>query len=385
MKKIVRSSFLWVHRWLGLVSGLVVFVVSITGCFYVFEEELRFTFYSHYLTVPEQNTFKVPVSQLYEQVQRAYPNETITQIRLRNDPANSAIIAITKSERLISVNPYTGQPFAIRDHNDDLLALSEEIHTNLLLGEFGKQVVKWNVLIFFIILLSGLWVWWPKQWRFLRAAVTVKWGASFKRVNYDLHSVAGFYALLVLLAIAWSGLYWTFEPAKQLTYWLTGETMKKKEKLEVQPLPTSIGTSALLDLATQQADALGPFRLAFYQFPKDEKAPFRLVLRYPYTWVRSQNVLQLDPYSGKLLKSELAKDYTAADKIRMSNYDVHTGRMFGLTSKILWCLASLFSASLPVTGFLVWWGKRRKNRKKARAAHRNAHQLATPKQPRVTI
>lgn len=29
-----------IHLYLGLVSGLVVFVVSITGCIYVFEEEI---------------------------------------------------------------------------------------------------------------------------------------------------------------------------------------------------------------------------------------------------------------------------------------------------------------------------------------------------------
>ena len=41
------------------------------------------------------------------------------------------------------------------------------------------------------------------------------------------------------------------------------------------------------------------------------------------------------------------------------NYDIHVGAIGGLTGKIIAFIVSLICASLPVTGFLVWWMKRR--------------------------
>ncbi|MHA4810010.1 PepSY domain-containing protein [Flavitalea flava] len=43
-----RSAILWAHRWLGIVSGLIMLIVALTGCIYVFEQELRDTFQSKY-------------------------------------------------------------------------------------------------------------------------------------------------------------------------------------------------------------------------------------------------------------------------------------------------------------------------------------------------
>ena len=58
-------------------------------------------------------------------------------------------------------------------------------------------------------------------------------------------------------------------------------------------------------------------------------------------------------------RSEEAK---AADKLLSMNYDIHTGAIIGLSGKILAFFASLIAASLPVTGFYIWWGRRSKNK-----------------------
>jgi uncharacterized iron-regulated membrane protein len=53
---------------------------------------------------------------------------------------------------------------------------------------------------------------------------------------------------------------------------------------------------------------------------------------------------------------------STADKIYRMNYDLHTGSILGLPGKIIAFFASLICASLPVTGFLVWWGKKKKKK-----------------------
>jgi uncharacterized iron-regulated membrane protein len=58
------------------------------------------------------------------------------------------------------------------------------------------------------------------------------------------------------------------------------------------------------------------------------------------------------------------RDASGADKLMRMNYDLHVGAVLGLPGKILAFSASLIIASLPVTGFLIWWGRRNKARKK---------------------
>jgi uncharacterized iron-regulated membrane protein len=78
-----------------------------------------------------------------------------------------------------------------------------------------------------------------------------------------------------------------------------------------------------------------------------------------YDWVRKQNTLFYNKATGELLRQDLYKDYNAYDKVMRSNYDFHTGSIsaLGIWSKILYFLASLFAASLPVTGFFIWYNK----------------------------
>ena len=80
------------------------------------------------------------------------------------------------------------------------------------------------------------------------------------------------------------------------------------------------------------------------------------------------------------------EDKTNGEKVRDYNFDIHTGAVGGIVGKTIAFFVSLFSASLPVTGFLIWWGRRRKKRKKphsqttAHSAGKHSHQ---PKPMRV--
>ncbi len=44
------------------------------------------------------------------------------------------------------------------------------------------------------------------------------------------------------------------------------------------------------------------------------------------------------------------------------NYDIHVGAVLGLPGKIMAFFASLIAASLPVTGFYVWCGRKKKKK-----------------------
>ena len=354
----------FIHLWLGLISGLVVVVVSLTGCLYVFEKEARDVFQAKYFYV------KTPVNQdrktlfeISDAVKKAYPTEKITQIRFESAP-ESAYLYHTKSKKAISINPYSLQILGVRNLKSDFFKFILDLHLNLKMGEIGEQIIKWNVLIFLVLCISGFILWLPKQRRFWKQAMTIKWKTkNWKRLNWDLHSVLGFYGLFILIMVSLTGIFWVFDSAKGLVGVVTGVPMKKDKKVENSMKDTTkVFTMEAAYYSAKQRYS-GELQ-TFIAYPEESNKPIRVLFRYPYTLVRKQNTLFFDKNSGEILKEDLFKNNNNYDKVARANYDFHTGSIpiFGLGSKILYFLASLFATSLPITGTLIWWNKRKKNK-----------------------
>lgn len=363
--KVIKQIFGQIHLWLGLISGLVVVVVAFTGCLYVFEDEARAVFQHKYFYVENPTTERKNLLEISKAVKVAFPKEKITQIRFNAD-ANAAFLYHTKSQKAISINPYTLQIQGVRDLKSDFFKFILDIHLNLKMGEVGEQIIKWNVLIFFILCISGLIIWLPKQKKYLKQALTIKWKTkNWKRLNWDLHSVLGFYGLFVLVIISLTGIFWTFDTAKMLVSKATGNKITNtKAPKNISNDSTKVYTmEAVYFLAKQRHSGE---KQTFISNSDKPDQPLRVLFRYPYSIVRRQNTLFYDKFSGELLREDLYKNYNNYDKVMRSNYDFHTGEIpvFGIGSKIVYFLASLFAASLPITGFLVWWGKRNKKIKK---------------------
>lgn len=376
-KSTIRHTFLIVHRWLGLITGLVVFVVSITGCLYVFEEEWREVLQHKYLHVENINGDRKSITQLSGIVHDAYPKEQITNIRFKEEK-NSAFVFLTKSAKAISINPYTGEIIGHRNMKTDFMSVVLALHLNLLLGEIGHQIVRWNVLIFFILCISGLILWWPKQKRFFKQAITIKWKTkNWKRMNWGLHSVLGFYALFILVIISLTGIFWVFDTAKNLVSVATGSPVWKAPELRSNP--SVLKKENPLDSAYDYAKMENPgAKQVFIAVPADSLSPIRILFRYPYTIVRKQTTAWFDQYSVANLHTDSYQRYTRYEYVSRSIYDFHTGRIraLGIGSKIIYFLASLFAASLPITGFLIWYGRKKKaSHKTVTAAVRQKFQL----------
>ncbi len=354
------------HLYLGLISGLVVVIVSLSGALYVFEEEGREICQHAYFHVAKTGAEQLSLQQLTDTIKKYHPRETITNVSFK-EKADAAYIISTKSRKLISINPYTGEIIGIREVKADFFNVVLDLHRTLLLGKTGKEIVKWNVLIFFVMCLSGLFLWWPKQKRFWARAMRINFKTkNWKRLNWDLHSVLGFYAVLVLVVIAFTGMFFAFDTVKDAIRLLTGQPLAGKEmkRKTMSPLTrqpdskTGVADNAYRYMTRQYPGATETLIL----FPADNASPLRVTMRYDYRFVRKQNTLFVEPSTGKRIKEELYKNYTAYDKFARANYDLHTGRIraLGMGSKLLYFMAAMVAASLPVTGFLLWWGRKKK-------------------------
>ncbi len=226
LKHIIRQ----IHLYLGLASGLVVVIVALSGALYVFEEEGRELTQHKYFYVKQVGGERYSLQALSDSFRVHYPREKVTAIRF-DEQKDAAFIFNTKSRKAISIDPYTGKELGVRNISADFFSVVLDLHRTLLLGKTGKAIVKWAVLIFFILCISGLVLWWPKQVRFWKKAMKINFRArSWKRVNWDLHSVLGFYALLVLIIISFTGMFFVFDSVKDGVKLLTGQPLTKEMK-----------------------------------------------------------------------------------------------------------------------------------------------------------
>ncbi len=364
-----------IHLWGGLGSGIIVFVVSITGCIYVFEEEFRNYTQQRYRFVTPLPDQRPSLTNIIHNMQEEFPAKHIEQIRLFEDPSKAAIVKITdqresknakgreKSEKqAFPVHPATGKLLSRHDLEHDFMHLVEDIHKTLLLGEAGKWIIRINIVVFLVMLLSGLYLWWPAKKNQRKTAFKPKLTGKFQIVNYSLHNSLGFYFLMPLLLITLTGIWWAVKPVQKWVYAAFGAPDQKPAKYLSEPSAEKIFDPEAT--FKHVANGYAGWNEAHLNFPKNASDPFKINLKYPYEIYKKQNVFEFDRYSGKLLASQLYDDYSTADKIKHANRDLHTGQNYGIVGKLLAFFSSLFAASLPVTGFLIWYQRKFKAKRK---------------------
>ena len=371
----VKSSFskinAWLHLWLGLASGIIVFIMAVTGCVLVFEQEIK-QLTSPYLNVEAQSPDKLlPPSQIYAAVSKALPNKEIHGVWYNG--LDKSIKVDIESDSLIYVNPYNGKITGIVDH-EDFFHEMDEGHRYLWLGEKpGTTITSWATFIFFFLLISGLILWFPKKWNktAINNSFKIKWSARFKRLNYDLHNVLGFYSLILAFLIALTGLIMSFHWVRESTYWITGgftnEEVKKEVVAEVKtdslskPKYNMLTASDIIFNKVRKEIAQENKEAVIINFPDEPNDDF-----YACTDMKNGNwrdlyfnskTLELLPNSRKYIGNEKFHDW-----LSRSNYSLHVGAIGGLPTKIIYFTASLICASLPLTGFYIWLGRKKKKK-----------------------
>ena len=383
--KKVKSVAAWLHLWTGLVTGIVVVIVSITGCIQVFDEELFNLFHHDLVKVQVAGTPK-PVSELMSIAQKTLgKKKPVTSIKVGEEDESyvfSATKAVKPEEAGLTyfsqfkynddvyVNPYTGKILTVMDSRYEFFNVVEQLHRQLLLVKpIGSVVVGSCVLLFLLMMVTGFIIWLPKNLKQLKNSISIKWNAKWKRVNYDLHSSLGFWVLPVAMVIALTGLTWAFK------WWETGvfNLLGSKGRPSIErkaPVITNADTTGKkkLDLAFMnlQQELKGDYTGINLTMPK-KKDKVVMVVVYPKhktdNWYNI-SYYYLDLRTGKIFDKLLQSQKSLGLKWRNSNKQIHTGRLFGWPTQILAFLASLVCASLPITGFLIWWGKRKKSNKK---------------------
>lgn len=363
-KKWVRK----IHLWLGLASGFIVFIVAITGCIFVFHDEIRDLTQDWRKITPQDQNFVLP-SILQQKVKERYPGADVSMVVYQNSERPAHIFTIVDGTPYnIYFNPYSGQLLHMQNLNRDFFLIVEEIHMYLLLPEkIGRQVVGVSTIIFVFLIMSGLFLWWPKKKKNLPKNLRIRWNARWRRVNYDWHKVTGTYISLLALVIALAGLGFSYEWMHEAFY-VFGNLGKDYPEDHVSPEIGETEDPAAadpVDLAFMKTVELMPKSGMYFTWEQGEEASI-VTGAYPEALeFDHQSNFYFHPQTGELLRTHYYADKSTGLKLQEMNYGLHTGQYFGLPGKILAFLVSLFVAGLPVSGFMIWWGRKKKTKPKS--------------------
>lgn len=355
------------HLYLGIFVGAIVAFVGLTGSILTFRDEIDESLNRQLFEVAVQKQ-KIAVPDLLAIVHQKHPQLSYSYLVIpeKAKPSSTYELFDRKKEEQVFVNPYTGDIVGCRFYNDSFIGVVTKLHTSLFIPVFGQYFVGLCALILLILTISGLRLWIPQKWKYLKQALTVKFTGRFKRQNYDWHNVIGFYTAPAVMVLSLTGFLISFSIVFiPLIFLLNGQSAKgvaallnaqSVEQKNVQP----IGLAAVLrisSLAMPGAEVRG------YTPPLNKKGSYRLDLikdGFPSTGRRQ--MLSLDQYSGKvLLHSD--KDFPLVGRAYLSWLGpMHYGSFGGLTTKIIAVIAGLAPLGLFITGCLIWWPRWRKKR-----------------------
>ncbi|MCD8270799.1 MAG: PepSY domain-containing protein [Parabacteroides sp.] len=372
-----------VHLWLSIPFGIIIAIVCLTGAILVFETEIKELCHPSHYFVKEVKGEPLPPAALIKAARQQLPDSIrINGIRIPSDPKRTWQLVLPGKGATVFIDPYTAEITGMSDGKGFFMQVMR-LHRWLLDsykrdGSFslGKNVVGYATLALVFILISGLVIWYPRNRKVLKNRLKINTKSGWRRFFYDLHVSGGFYAMLLLLVMALTGLTWSFGWYRNTFYAVFGvetaqmqghapaATTKPVAKGEAPHREGNRERNKKRTDYRQWAEVLSTLQS---QYPTYNSITIQdgsaTVSTANYGNTRGSDRYTFDPATGEITETQLYKDLPKSGKIRGWIYSVHAGTWGGITTKILSCLACFLGTVFVITGYYFWLKKKFRRKK----------------------
>jgi len=342
-----RKIIFTIHSIAGLLSGLFILLISLSGAILVFHNELDRLEYPK--VNAEENKNLASIDNCFQILQKQYPHAQVINCRLPVIPTDPFIFTFYDSAFHKGTDPtqlflhsQRGTILKTRSARNNFVNWVAILHNSFHLGKRGEWLFGFFAAVLILSTLTGLIL-------YRRNIVAV---LAFKRHVWkwkNLHQLVGVYALLFNLMIGVTG------------FWMQRYVFKKEfyQASSYTPVFTSSPSmffsldSALNDVTHQYPD-FTPYVIYFAQSKKGKTAIYGS--RRSNSFIHSKDfadALFLDS-AGKVSSTAFVNEIDASNRYDIINAQVHFGQYGGLPVKIIYCLFGLTSGLLSITGFLLW-------------------------------
>lgn len=356
---LLRRAIFQLHLWIGIIVSLYMLAIGVTGSVLVFRQELAaLDLPAHWREL--RATSPASAGAIVAHLETVYPGERMVSLTAPTayNPTFLATLGGGARRRSVALDPTTGEVLGPPPRPAAWLAFVRRFHETLLIRGSGRV---WNGVggaFLLFLAATGLVNWWPgiPHWR---RALKVNFRLGWRRINFDLHSAAGFWSLLLISSWAVTGIYfaWPQQISQVVNSW-SPTISSRPPNITVRPggeapqpdLDALIARAASLDPGTTWS---GVF------FPYSKQAPLQIIMQRPGGEGRQyEDTVYLNPYNGEHLATwRYGVNESVGDWVIWLQVPLHFGTSWGMTVKVIWALAGLALPLLAITGLVMYWNR----------------------------
>ena len=340
----MRRLLFQLHLWLGLLTGLYVAIICLTGAALVFRIDMQRALYPHLFNPSADGPLADPAA-VMESVSRAYPHHRLSGVDAPTTvrPTYLAYVTSDAEFRTVLIDPVTTAVLGELPEHPAIRTL-QQLHYNLLGGRTGRTINGIGAIGILILCASGLVIWWP--------------GARASRGRRTLHRAVGIWSVAFILMFAITALSFVFPAGfRSVVSGLSPVTAMRSPQSGAPSGTPTPSWPQMLDHARPFAPGQPVARVVL---PFGERGAFLVMFadRSPTPAGSELTAVHLDQYTGeRLVTSANARSWGDALMARTTPW--HVGGVGGQAGRVIWFLFGLAPAVLFVTGLMIWWRRGR--------------------------
>jgi uncharacterized iron-regulated membrane protein len=225
----LRTFIFWPHLIAGVLAGIVILVMSVTGVLLTYERQLIAWSDSHFQsTLTERHPQRVPVATVLQNLRTAHPDVQPATLTVARDPGKP--ISIAAGQRTLFADAYTGAILGestgtMRKAMSDLRSWHRWLAVEGEGRATARAITGWSNLLFAFIVLTGMYLWLPKAWTWIqfRAVLLFNGRMRGKARDFNWHNVIGIWSAVPLFIVVVSAVPISFPWANAAVYTAMGE------------------------------------------------------------------------------------------------------------------------------------------------------------------
>ncbi len=226
----LRRVVFWAHLIAGVTAAVVILLMSVTGVLLAYEKQMIRWADGHHAPPASPGQARLSLEDIVERARAARPEPAPATVLVRREAAAPVEVSYGREGSLF-LNAYTGEVLGSGSaRTRAFFRATMEWHRWLAMKDgnraLGKQITGVSNLVFLFIVVSGFYLWWPRTWRWsqFRQVLLFRRGLGGKARDFNWHHVIGYWSLVPLAVIVWSGVVIGYPWASDLTYRMVGET-----------------------------------------------------------------------------------------------------------------------------------------------------------------
>ena len=351
-----RRALFQVHLWVGVLTGVYVFVVCVTGAALVFRIDMQRALHPALFTPATSGPIADPVD-VMNSVKSGYPNATLSGVDAPTTSRPTYLAYASRDDRFLTLllDPVTARMLGELPEQSFVHRL-QDLHFDLLAGRRGRIINGVGALFLLTMCVTGLVIWWPGRSNWMRG-FTVDFRRQWKRVNWDVHSAIGIWTVALVAMWAVTGVYFAFPAAfRSVVNRISPVTVVRPPQSDPSRATESLPTwRALVDEARRRVPGQHVARVVV---PSSKTGAFLVMFsRVQPTPAGSADLtsVYLDQFTGAVLTEPPSTRRTVGDLVMAWVAPLHVGNFGGNGVRVAWLVLGLAPPTLFVTGFFMWW------------------------------